>query len=91
MLSRRRLLAAPFALLAVPFVASPAPAQGYEPQKPVGVADNAELTQRVTVLELKDSGILAVLRVQANEMQKIRSRQGNPGPDYRYEARGKPT
>lgn len=89
MLSRRRLLSAPLALLAAPFVASSALAQ--EPQKPVGVADNAELTQRVTVLELKDSGILAVLRVQADEMQKIRSRQGNPGPDYRYEVRGKPT
>jgi hypothetical protein len=78
-------------VVAAPFVAGTALAQGYEPQRPAGASDNAELTQRVTVLELKDAGILAVLRMQATEMQGIRSRQGNPGPDYRYEARGKRT
>jgi hypothetical protein len=82
MMTRRRFLSALVPLLAVPLVVRPLQAQGPpgEPQRPVGVADNAELTQRVTVCELRDQGILAVLAMQAKEMQKIRNKQGNPGP-----------
>ncbi len=76
-MTRRDLLGYLPAILALPL------AQNYMQQPtPAPPANNQELTERVTVLELKDSGILAVMSMMNQDMRKIEAKMGHPGPHY---------
>ncbi len=73
-MSRRDLLRHLPGVLALPL------AQNYMPQPTPVPADNQELTERVTVLELKFSGVLAVMAMMNADMRKIEAKMGHPGP-----------
>ncbi len=76
-MSRRDLLRHLPGVLALPL------AQNYMTQPtPIAPASTQELTERVTVLELRDSAILAVMAMMNRDMRAIEAKMGHPGPHY---------